>query len=111
MTSVEDRLAKLERLVEAQQATIEAKDREIERLQTRVADLERRLGENSSNSSKPPSTDSPADRHARPKDAPSGNSRGGQRGHKGHKRTSAGDGPPAEAAATAAICSPPTSSR
>jgi len=87
VTSLEERLAKLERLVEAQQATIEVKDREIARLQARVADLERRLGENSSNSSKPPSSDSPADRHARPKDAPSGNQRGGQLGHRGHKRT------------------------
>ena len=50
-------------------------------------ELKRRLGENSSNSSKPPSSDSPADRHARPKDAPRGNPRGGQRGHQGHKRT------------------------
>ncbi len=87
MISLEERLAKLERLVEAQQVTIEAKDQEIERLQARVAELERRLGENSSNSSKPPSSDSPADRQGRPKDAPSGRPRGGQRGHKGHKRT------------------------
>ena len=86
-SSLEERLAKLERLVEAQQATIEAKDREIARLQARVEELERRLGENSSNSSKPPSSDSPADRAARPKDSPTGNPRGGQRGHKGHKRT------------------------
>jgi transposase len=87
VSSLEERLAKLERLVEAQQATIEAKDQEISRLHARVAELERRLGENSSNSSKLPSSDSPADRAARPKDAPSGKARGGQPGHKGHKRT------------------------
>lgn len=87
MSSLEDRIAKLERLVEAQQAMLEAKDREIERLGARVVELERRLGENSSNSNKPPSTDSPADRNARPKDPPSGRRRGGQRGHKGHRRT------------------------
>ncbi len=53
MSSLEDRLAKLERLVEAQQAIIEAKDAEIARLQARLDVLERRLGENSSNSNKP----------------------------------------------------------
>lgn len=87
MANLEDRLAKLERLVEAQQAIIEAKDREIARLQTKLEQLERRLSENSSNSNKPPSSDSPADRAARPKDKPSGRRRGGQPGHKGHKRS------------------------
>jgi transposase len=85
--SVEERLAKLERLVEAQQATIDAQAAEIAVLKAENAELRRRLGENSSNSSKPPSSDSPADRAARPKDAPSGKKRGGQPGHKGHKRT------------------------
>jgi transposase len=92
--SVEERLAKLERLVEAQQATIAAQTIELAELKAanaelkaENAELKRRLGENSSNSSKPPSSDSPADRAARSKDAPSGKARGGQRGHKGHKRT------------------------
>lgn len=87
MLSVEERLAKLERLVEAQQATIDAQAAEIAMLKAENAELRRRLGENSSNSSKPPSSDSPTDRAARPKDTPSGKKRGGQPGHKGHKRT------------------------
>ena len=87
MSSLEERLAKLERLVEVQQATIEAQAARIAVLEAENADLRRRLGENSSNSSKPPSSDSPADRATRPKDPPSGRSRGGQHGHKGHKRT------------------------
>lgn len=81
MLSVEERLAKLERLVEAQAARIAV-------LEAENAELRRRLGENSSNSSKPPSSDSLVDRAARPKDAPSGKKRGGQPGHKGHKRPS-----------------------
>lgn len=56
-------------------------------LEAENAELKRRLGENSSNSNKPPSSDSPADRATRPKDPPTGNPRGAQRGHKGHKRT------------------------
>jgi outer membrane murein-binding lipoprotein Lpp len=91
---IDERLDRLERQVEelsatvgAQAVTIKAQAAEIVVLKTENAELKRRLGENSSNSSKPPSSDSPADRHARPKDAPSGNPRGGQRGHKGHKRT------------------------
>lgn len=39
------------------------------------------------NSSKPPSSDTPDDRASRLKDPPSGRPRGGQRGHKGHRRT------------------------
>jgi transposase len=79
-TDAADRIARLERQVELLLARVET-------LETENAELKRRLGENSSNSSKPPSSDSPADRSARPKDAPSGKSRGGQHGHKAHKRT------------------------
>lgn len=45
------------RLVVAQQELIEAQRRQIEVLQARVVELERRLGLNSRNSSKPPSSD------------------------------------------------------
>ena len=41
-------------------ALIEAQARTIERLQVEIAELKRRLGRNSSNSSQPPSTDGPA---------------------------------------------------
>jgi transposase len=57
-----------------------------ERLQARVAELEARLGQNSSNSNRPPSSDSPDDRKQRPKPSGSGRPRGGQPGHKGHRR-------------------------
>jgi transposase len=79
-TADAERIARLERQVEMLLAKVEAQAAEID-------ELKRRLGENSSNSSKPPSSDSPADRAARSGDPPSGRPRGGQRGHKGHKRT------------------------
>ena len=66
---------------------LEGLEVENKRLEAENAELRRRLGENSSDSNKPPSSDSPADRQARPKDAPSGRPRGGQRGHKGHERS------------------------
>jgi transposase len=87
VSSADDRIARLERQVEVLLAKIEAQAVTIKTQAAEIAELKRRLGENSSNSNKPPSTDSPADRRARPKDAPSGNPRGGQRGHKGHERT------------------------
>lgn len=76
-----------------------ARDREIERLRgenaelraqvatllARVADLEEKLRANSSNSSKPPSSDSPGTSRP-PKKAPSGRRPGGQPGHKGTTR-------------------------
>lgn len=51
------------------------------------ADLRRRLGENSSNSNKPPSSDPPGQREERTKPTPSGRAPGGQPGHKGTRRT------------------------
>lgn len=75
----DERIAELERIVAAQQKTIEA-------LMARVAELEARLNQNSSNSGKPPSSDAPADRDERRKPKPSGKRRGGQPGHKGHRR-------------------------
>ena len=56
-------------------------------LRARVAELEARLAQNSSNSNKPPSSDAPADRERRGGKEPSGRPRGGQPGHKGWKRT------------------------
>ena len=51
-------------------------------LQMRIHDLEARLGQNSSNSARPPSSD-PPQAPARPKAPPSGRNRGGQPGHRG----------------------------
>lgn len=60
-----------------------ARDAEIAQLKRRVAELEHQLGQNSTNSHKPPSSDPPG---TRPSKEPSGRKRGGQTGHKGHKR-------------------------
>jgi transposase len=57
----------------------------IRDLQREVAELKARLNQNSSNSSKPPSSDPPAVKRAPPK-RPTGKKRGGQRGHKRHRR-------------------------
>ena len=53
----------------------------------RIAELEQELGKNSRNSSKPPSTDSPQEKEARPARSSSGRKPGGQPGHKGSQRT------------------------
>lgn len=53
-------------------------------LEARVADLEARLGQNSQNSSRPPSSDPPT--VARGRRPPSGRTPGGQPGHEGHQR-------------------------
>jgi transposase len=56
-------------------------------LERRIAELESRLNLNSTNSSKPPSTDPPAVKLKRRPPAPlSGKKRGGQPGHKRHTR-------------------------
>ena len=60
--------------------------RRIAELEALVADLPTRLGVNSSNSSKPPSSDGPHVKPAPPK-TPSGKRRGGQPGHRRHERT------------------------
>ena len=57
----------------------------IEQLQRRIAQLEERLNQNSSNSSMPPSSDPPG-KPARPKGQASGRKRGGQLGHPGQTR-------------------------
>ena len=85
MTSLEDRIARLEALVERQQATIEQqqrviveKDAVIERLQARVAELERKQG----TGAKPPPAAPPST--SRPES--SGKKQGAQPGHKPHRR-------------------------
>ena len=87
MSVSDERLERLERQVEVLLAKIEVQAAEIATLKSENAELRRRLGQNSSNSSKPPSSDSPADRAARPGPPPTGRQRGGQPGHKGSKRT------------------------
>jgi len=55
--------------------------RQVEQLTRRVAELERRLGLNSGNSSQPPSTDRPGEKPERTPRTSSGKKRGGQPGH------------------------------
>ena len=56
-------------------------------LERRIAELEARLNQNSTNTSKPPSSDPPAVKiKRRPPVPPSGRKRGGQPGHKRHTR-------------------------
>jgi transposase len=57
----------------------------VRALEARVAELERRLGQNSSNSSTPPSADPPGAPSPVAK-KPTGRRTGGQPGHKGHSR-------------------------
>ena len=90
MSTVDERLSKLEaqvaallRTVDERDKQLEARDAEIVRLKARVADLETQLGQNSSNSHKPPSSDPPGTRPPRPG---TGKKRGGQPGHKPNRR-------------------------
>jgi len=53
---------------------------QIEGLQRQVQDLQQRLGQNSTNSSKPPSSDGPDVKRAPPR-SPTGRKSGGQQGH------------------------------
>jgi transposase len=75
-----------EQLPEVAQALILALQAQIQELEARVRELEARVGQNSQNSSQPPSSDPPA--VGRPKrDRPSsGRKPGGQPGHRGHYR-------------------------
>lgn len=69
----------------AVQAVIAAMQRQIDDLRAEVGDLRDRLNRDSSNSSKPPSSDPPHVKPAPPR-APSGKRRGGQPGHPRHTR-------------------------
>jgi transposase len=57
----------------------------IDDLKAEIAELKERLGQNSSNSSKPPSSDPPSYKAA-PEREPKGRGRGGQPGHQGSTR-------------------------
>lgn len=64
---------------------LDAMGKELATLKEQLADLMARIQQNSSNSSRPPSTDPPS-APVRPKRQPSGLKRGGQPGHPGHTR-------------------------
>jgi transposase len=74
--TAEERIARLEAQVEALLA-------ENAQLRARVAELEAQLGQNSTNSHKPPSSDPPGTRPSKQK---TGRQRGAQPGHKPHRR-------------------------
>lgn len=64
---------------------VQAQSAQIKALQTQVRDLQTKLGQNSRNSSKPPSSDPPSAPPKPPK-VPRGRKAGGQPGHQGHTR-------------------------
>lgn len=72
-------------IVLQQQEELERLGVRLGALETHIAELERRLGKNSQNSSKPPSTDGPG---AKPRTSKERGKRkpGGQPGHEGHSR-------------------------
>ncbi len=79
------RIAELEAQVAARDEVIARLTAKAEALTARVAELDARLKQNSSNSSKPPSSDAPGTPRQRKK--PKGRRRpGGQPGHKKHER-------------------------
>src|SRR5437764_11336543 len=85
----EDRWATLpvtaREVISTQADTIRRLEAVVGQLLARVAALEAQLGQNSTNSSKPPSSDPPHVKPAPPK-PPSGRKRGGQPGHPHHPR-------------------------
>ena len=82
----DEEIAQLRAMVAAQQEQIALLTAEVTRLKAEVASLREQLGRNSSNSSRPPSSDAPADRAARERRDSSGRKRGGQPGHGGNQR-------------------------
>ena len=80
---------RLAELIDAQAAQILMLLKTVEKQAKRIAVLEERLGRNSRNSSRPPSSDSPykkQKRTAKPPDRKQGRKQGGQPGHRGSGR-------------------------
>jgi transposase len=78
-------LAFLESEIVVATRRVQTVEEELATLKEQLADLLARIQQNSSNSSRPPSTDPPS-APPRPKAEPSGRKRGGQIGHAGHAR-------------------------
>jgi len=76
--------------VEARVAKLEEANAKLQsenaKLRDRIERLEARLNRNSTNSSRPPSSDPPQIRQDRPPQPPTGRKPGGQPGHEGHTR-------------------------
>lgn len=84
MSIVEQLEASGEVLSPVVRAATEQLEKTVAELRERVRELEARLAQNSTNSSKPPSSDPPG--VVRPGKKPKGRKRGGQPGHRGHHR-------------------------
>lgn len=85
MSIIEHLEASGEVLSPAVRAAIELQEKTVAELREHIGELEARLAQNSTNSSKPPSSDGPGG--VRPAVAkPKGRKRGGQPGHRGHHR-------------------------
>ena len=82
IAELEERVSQLEPLA----ALVPVLLQRIEILLERIRELEARVGQNSSNSSRPPSSDFPGAPPATT-NKPTGRGRGGQPGHKKHERT------------------------
>jgi transposase len=70
---------------EKQLAALREQVAEVDDLKAEIAELRERLGQNSSNSSRPPSSDPPSYKPKPPRES-EGRKRGGQPGHQGHSR-------------------------
>src|ERR687891_441824 len=68
------------------QEYIQALQVQVQQLEGQVKELAARLGQNSQNSSRPPSSDSPRQKGPKKANTPSGRKRGGQPGHPGRHR-------------------------
>jgi transposase len=82
-------IAQQDRRIAEQAARIAEQDRRIAELEKRLAQLTEQLGQNSRNSHKPPSSDTPEERRKRKnreKKARQDRKRGGQPGHRGASR-------------------------
>jgi transposase len=71
---------------EKQLAALREQVAQVDDLKAEIAELRERLGQNSSNSSRPPSLDPPSYK-SKPEREPKGRKRGGQPGHQGSART------------------------
>jgi len=87
IAELEAELIAKDTVIAEQGARITEQQERIEALSKQVAELAARLGQNSNNSHKPPSSDPPSARNQRKGKRKSKRKRGGQPGHRGSRRT------------------------